>query len=246
MRREPGRRRRDRPGAGRPRAGHATAALPAARRLAVTGLAATGLTATGLLAVACWSAAPATFHPAGVAGNAAGAGTAAPSGRNAVVRPPFGTNVHIVMPGWLPADSGEIPAVIAAKDFLLAFLYAEYRGNQDDRWTGYASGSVIGALKSDLEAPDVTAESFTGTIIFSHIRAFPDPIVKGGVDVSECFDNAQSSNTGLTTGKVIPDQVPADQHYYRNTDVMAVANGRWHVVSVYPVVYYPQAKECMP
>ena len=66
------------------------------------------------------------------------------------------------MPGWLPADRGEAPAVVAAKNFLLAFLYAEYRGNQDDRWTKYVSGAVLGALKANLSEPSVTTESFTG------------------------------------------------------------------------------------
>jgi hypothetical protein len=150
------------------------------------------------------------------------------------------------MPGWLPADPGKVSAVIAAKDFLLAFLYAEYRGNQDDRWTGYASGPVLSALKANLSEPSVTTESFTGTIIFSHLRAFPDPAMTGAIDVSECFDNAGSRNTDLATGKSIADRIPASQHYYMNTDVMAKANGQWRVISVYPVVYYPQAQECKP
>ena len=92
----------------------------------------------------------------------------------------------------------------------------------------------------------MTTESFTGTIIFSHLRAYPDPGTAGAVDVSECFDDSGSRNTGLATGKIIPDRIPADQHYYRNTDVMARTNGQWKVISVYPVVYYPQAEECKP
>ena len=150
------------------------------------------------------------------------------------------------MPRWLPADPGEVPAVIAAKNFLLAFLYAEYRGNQDDRWTGFASGAVLSALKANLSQPSVTTESFTGTIMFSHMRAYPDPGTAGAIDVSECFDNAGSRNTGLSTRKIITDRGPADQHYYMNTDVMAKTNGRWTVISVYPVVYYPQAGDCRP
>jgi hypothetical protein len=150
------------------------------------------------------------------------------------------------MPGWLPADPSQVPAVIAAKNFLLAFLYAEYRGNQDDRWTGYASGQVMGALKANLSEPSVTTESFSGTIVFSHMRAFPDPATAEAIDVSECFDNAGSRNTDLATGKNVADRIPASQHYYRNTDVMAKANGHWRVISVYPVVYYPQAQECKP
>jgi hypothetical protein len=233
----------------------------ATTRLASTGLASTGLViVAGLLAAGCGAAAPTAFRPAG-AGTSTGASTgagASATGRAAnpdvpahratgpLEWPPFGSNVHIVMPGWLPADPGEVPAVIAAKDFLLAFLYAEYRGNQDDRWTGYASGQVLSALKANLSEPSVTTESFTGTIIFSHMRAFPDPGTAGAIDVSECFDNAGSDNTDLATGKNIADRIPASQHYYMNTDVMAQANGQWRVISVYPVVYYPQALECRP
>jgi hypothetical protein len=206
----------------------------------------------GLLVAGCGTAAPATFRPAGAGAAAPGATPrghpASPAHRSAGTLnwPPFGGDVHIVMPGWLPADPGEVPAVLAAKNFLLAFLYAEYRGNQDDRWTGYVSGEVLGALKANLSEPSVTTESFTGTIMFSHMRAYPDPTTAGAVDVSECFDNSRSRNTSLATGKTVADRVPASQHYYMNTDVMAKANGRWTVISVYPVVYYPQAHECKP
>ena len=66
--------------------------------------------------------------------------------------------------------------------------------------------------------------------------AFPDPVLKGAVDVSECFDNAMSANTSLSTGKIITSRVqPGNLHYYRNTDVVAAVNGRWQVVSMYPV-----------
>lgn len=235
----------------------------ATHRQLTTGLATAGLIITGgLLATGCGAGPPAAFRPAGAsmgarasAGTAAGTGTAGRTGNLASPAhraagplnwPPFGGNVHIVMPGWLPADPGEVPAVTAAKNFLLAFLYAEYRGNQDDRWTGYASGQVLSALKANLSEPSVTTESFTGTIIFSHMRAFPDPATAGAIDVSECFDNAGSRNTDLATGKSIADRIPASQHYYMNTDVMAKTNGQWRVISVYPVVYYPQAQECKP
>jgi hypothetical protein len=226
--------------------------------LLIRGLLTTGLLITGGLLTGC-STPPTTFRPAGVTtpdgtGSPAGpASSASPAHHMAghaaidsLTWPPFGGNVHIFMPGWLPADRGEAPAVVAAKNFLLAFLYAEYRGNQDDRWTRYVSGDVLGALKANLSEPSVTTESFTGAISFSHMRAYPDPTTTGAIDVSECFDNSGSHNTSLATGKIIPDRIPADQHYYRNTDVMARKNGQWNVVSVYPVVYYPRAPECKP
>jgi hypothetical protein len=205
-----------------------------------------GLALAAALA-ACGPAPPPAFHPAGRnprAGTAA-RGPAQLPRRTTVTWPPFGPDVNIIMPGWLPADPTEIPAVITAKNFLLAYLYAEYKGGADQRWAGYVSGSVTSALRSDLAAPGVTAESFTGTIRFSRMDAFPDPSVNGAVDVSECFDNAHSANVGLQSRQVIPDRTPASQHYYRNTDVMARGpGGQWHVIGIYPVIYYPQAKEC--
>ena len=104
------------------------------------------LAGVGALVAACGSAPPATFHPGGA--NPAGpGGVAGPSSARLaqtasqkVTWPPFGGNVRVVMPAWLPADRGEIPAVITAKNFLLAFLYAEYRGSQDHRWSIYVRG----------------------------------------------------------------------------------------------------------
>jgi hypothetical protein len=209
-----------------------------------------GLLAGTLLAAlaGCGSPKPGTFHPAGTAlsGNTflPASPAAGPSG---LTWPPFGSGVHIVMPSWVPGTARAGQAVTTAKDFLLAFLYAEYKGGRDQRWTSYASGGgVLDGLKSTLGTPDVTTQSFRGTVRFSHMRAFPDPSLKGDIDVSECFDNSHSENTSLATGKIVPDHTPADQHYYLNTDVLARQQGAWHVVSVYPVIYYPRAKECGP
>ncbi len=248
MPREPGRS-RTRPYRVPARAGVLITSLRTARQITTASQLTAGLIITGgLLVAACGPGSPAAFRPAGVATPDSTRSLAGQAHRAAAApeRPPLGSHVHIVMPGWLPADPGEVPAVLAAKDFLLAFLYAEYRGNQDDRWARFVSGPVLGALKANLSGPAVTTESFTGTIIFSHMRAYPDPASAGAVDVSECFDNSRSHNTDLVTGKIIPDRIPASQHYYMNTDTMAEVNGRWKVISVYPVVYYPRAEECKP
>lgn len=222
------------------------------RERRTAGLSVALLAAASVLAGGCGPA-PGTFRPAGATapGAASGAagrvpGTAHRSGSDLLAWPPFGPDVHIVLPGRLPRARSETGAVIAAEDFLLAYLYAEYRGNQDDRWSNYVWGPVRSALESNLAVPSVTTESFTGTIIFSHLSAFPDPTEPGAVDVAECFDNARSANTSLATGKVVPDHAPANQHYYLNTDVLALRNGQWRVISVDPVIYYPQARECKP
>jgi hypothetical protein len=209
-----------------------------------------GLLAGTLLAAlaGCGSPKPGTFHPAGTALSGNTFLPASPaSGPGGLTWPPFGSGVHIVMPSWVPGTARANQAVTTAKDFLLAFLYAEYKGGRDQRWTSYVSGGgVLDGLKSTLGMPDITTQSFRGTIRFSHMRAFPDPSLKGDIDVSECFDNSHSENISLATGKIVPDHTPADQHHYLNTDVLARQQGAWHVASVYPVIYYPRAKECGP
>jgi hypothetical protein len=209
---------------------------------------------TAVLAGGCGFTHPVVFHPKGVSATAPMTSSRpasprlarlAPFSSDSLIWPPFGRDVRITMPAWLPGDPTEVPAVITAKNFLLAFLYAEYTGNTDHRWAAFASPDVAQALGANLAAPDVTTESFTGAIWFSQMNAFADPSVSGAVDVSECFNNARSFNVGLHSRKVITDSTPPDQHYYRNTDVLARnSTGRWQVVSIYPVIYYPQAREC--
>jgi hypothetical protein len=74
-----------------------------------------------------------------------------------------------------------------------------------------------------------------------------DPVIPADVDVSACFDNAQAVNTSLSTGAVLPGQSVSASNYYRFTDQLAKnPAGQWQVVSDYPLVYYPRAKECKP
>ena len=200
---------------------------------------------------ACGSAAkPATFHPAGpsAAASAPPPGQAPPgSGRGSLARPPFGRNVHVHMTRWMPGRARQAAAVIADKNFELAYLYSEYTGGRDTRWTGYASRRMLRAFAADLAKPAVTTESFRGTVSYTHMRAFADPLHKGAIDVSACFDNARAENTSISTGKVIPDRTPADDHYFRYTDILARnRTGNWLVTGNYAAVYYPQARECKP
>lgn len=202
--------------------------------------------AVALLAAACGSRPAPAFHPTGTAATET-ASPAAAATTDGLAWPPFGRNVRIIMPGWLPAQASEVPAVIANKDFLLALLYAEYRGNRDHRWQAYASPRIRAALGTQLSQPDVTTESFTGTIRFSHLSAFPDPSIKGAVDVAQCFDDAGSVNTSIRTGRAVPSHTPAGGHYYRTTNVLARDRaGRWRVISMDPAAYYPRAPECKP
>jgi hypothetical protein len=211
------------------------------------------LASTCVLAVACGSTAPQTFHPGG--GTSTGAvSTPAPTSSGSagtaaepLTFPPFGKNAHVVMTSWLPAGASEIPAVTTAKDFLLALLYADYKGGKDHRWARYVTSPIPrSGLVSTLAQPSVTTESFKGTIRFWHMSVLAAPGPKGTVEVTECVDSSHALNTSLRTGKVLPRrlQVPGNQNFYSNTDVLAKRSGHWLVISIPPAIYYPQAPEC--
>jgi hypothetical protein len=187
-----------------------------------------------------------SFHPSG---SMAGQAPAAPAGTgaDAVVMPAFGKNVHIDLTSWRPSDPSQARAVLADKNYELAFLYAEYTGGGDSSWANYVSQTMQTEVQAALSKPDVTSESFTGTIRIFDMSVVADPTVKGTLDVSGCFDNAQSSNTSRQTGQVIPQTGSPDQNYYRYTDQLAKdSSGRWQVTSDLPAIYYPRAKECKP
>lgn len=213
-------------------------------------LTAAGLLAAAALAVtACSSAGPAaTFTPGGGGSSAAGGQASdAAAGSGGYVMPPFGTNVHVDMTSWLPANAAQAQAVNTDKDYELAYLYAEYKGGQDQTWVNYVSSVMQTAVQQSLQATDVTTESFTGTVKYFDMSVIPDPLVKGDLDVSACFDNAGSSNTNLTTGKVIPDTSAPDSHYVRIADELRKDSaGQWQVISSLPAIYYPQAAQCKP
>ncbi len=208
------------------------------------------LGAAVLLATAgCTAKPPGTFAPAGGSPSAATGPAPGPSAASpaAYVMPPFGRNVHIQMTSWLPREAAEARAVTVDKDYELAFLYAEYKGGRAQGWAGYVSPVMRAAVQQALRATDVTTESFTGTVSYFDLSVIPDPLVKGDLDVSSCFDNAGSVNTSLASGAVIPDQASPDTHYVRIGDELRRDSaGQWQVVSGLPAVYYPQAPTCKP
>ncbi len=214
------------------------------------GCALAALTCAALFAVAACgssgSGSGGTFVPRGsTAGGASPQGTA--SSGTSLTMPPFGRNVHVVMTKWMPPNAGQAQAVLVDKDYELAYLYAEYTSGQDDGWTSYVTPTMQTEVRSALSQQDITTESFTGTIRFFDMSVLPDPTVRGDLDVSACFDNAQSSNTNKRTGRVIPGNVPPGQHFYRYTDQLTKdGSGSWKVTSDLPPIYYPRARECKP
>jgi hypothetical protein len=223
------------------------AAAPTARRtlLARTVLICTVLVCSVL--AACSSQQPPAFNPGGPASAAPATPMATSSGPGSVIMPPFGKNAHVIMTDWMPRDAGLARAVLTDKDYELAFLYAEYTGGKAQDWTAYVNHTMEVQVRALLAKPDVTTESFKGTIRIFDMKVIRDPVVKADVDVSACFDNARAVNTSLSSGAVLPGQSPSDANYYRFTDQLTPdSSGQWQVVSNYPLVYYPRAKECKP
>ena len=64
------------------------------------------------------------------------------SGPGSVIMPPFGKNAHVIMTDWMPTDAGMAKAVLADKDYELAFLYAEYTGGKSQDWTAYVNHTM--------------------------------------------------------------------------------------------------------
>ena len=229
-------------------------AAPAAPVLTAPVLTALALAAL-LLAGCGGSTAPPPFTP-GVGGSA-GSGGASPAlstpGRpdpvtegGPLTKPPFGGNVQVSYRASAAGKPAQAAALTADGEFELAYRYAQYTGGRDDRWTVYASPKAVSTFRADLVQPSVTRHSFRGRVRYFAIRAYPDPATHGAVDVTGCFDDAGAVTTSLRTGQPDGPAVPANQHYFRYTDIVARRGGRWVVIGNYPALYYPQAKECKP
>jgi hypothetical protein len=140
--------------------------------------------------------------------------------------------------------------VVTAKDFMLAVLYADYTGDRNHRWKSYISDQrVLSGMSATLAAPDVSTESFTGTIRITHMSAVPGTFGKSTISVSFCEDASAARNTSLSTGKVLPasKQNSKDENYTMNTYVLRHSTaGRWGVIGIQPTVDYPRAFICKP
>jgi hypothetical protein len=209
--------------------------------------------ATAALATAC--SAPAADPPAATftPGAGAGTGTAAPSasssggtGADSFVMPPFGSNFHVTMTDWLPpAGSQLVPAVVAAKNFWLAFYYSEYTGGKDNRWRTYTSGAMQPLVQKTLRAPDVAGQSMIGSMSFGGMSAAPDPKISGDIDVTICIDGSKLTDTYLGTGKAFPTQVPRSQADYKETAYVAQGStGLWYMTYFTNQVTVPAAQGC--
>src|SRR5439155_535062 len=126
---------------------------------------------------ACSSPSAPAFNPGGPASTAPATPMATSSGPGSVIMPPFGKNAHVVMTDWMPKDADMAKAVLANKDYELAFLYAEYTGGKSQDWTAFVSHTMELQVRALLAKPDVTTESFKGTIKIFDMKVIRDPTV---------------------------------------------------------------------
>ena len=76
--------------------------------------------------------------------------------------------------------------------------------------------------QTTLSQPDVTGESFAGTIGIFDMTVLPDPTVHGRTSTCPPVSTTRRRRTpARRPGRVIPDTTPPDQHYYRFTDQLA-------------------------
>jgi hypothetical protein len=166
-----------------------------------------------------------------------------------VTWPPFGADAKVILDPYT-GDASTAGAVVTAKDMLLALEYAYYTGGKDTRWKSYVTAPK---MMSDSEAlfaqPDVTTESWTGTIKITHFGATLGIYGKNTALVSFCQNTSGARNTSLSTGKILPasDQGTGDQNYFSITyRLSSDTHGFWSVYATDPAIDYPRAPACKP
>ena len=120
------------------------AALASATTATRSAVICTVLVCSGL--AACSSPPLPAFNPGGPASTAPATPMATSTGPGSVIMPPFGKNAHVFMTDWMPKDASMAKAVLADKDYELAFLYSEYTGG--NRRTGPLTSTTRWSFRS--------------------------------------------------------------------------------------------------
>jgi hypothetical protein len=192
--------------------------------------------------VACGTAAPPVFHPAGEAA-APGQGESA---QPAAARFPFPADVHFEFDSPPPTDPDQAAAVIADEDFQLAYYYGIYSQGRDQHYRFYiADPKVLASVQETLASEAAAHEGFTGTIRFYDTSVQPAPWA-GEQTAANCVDSSRLLDTDIRTGRVLPARPgAAGRSLFLESDILAKRGGYWRVVGT-DVTYYPdgQAKEC--
>lgn len=220
------------------------AALAALLALAASACS-SGHTATGTAAKAQPSAVHATHSPAASSAPSPSSSPAEITSGGGLSWPPFGKNVVVEMSSYLPADPALRQAVIVTKDYLLAITYSDYTGGQDTRWQQYTVGHALQVMNQVNSQPNISTESFTGTVLIWQMSA---SISQGVAHVNECLDTAGALNTSLSTGAVLPasEQFTTDQNYQYQDFELQMYSGQWKISDFGPSTNYPTASFCKP
>jgi hypothetical protein len=212
----------------------------------------TALVCAALLGVAaCGSSSgpSGTFVPKGSLGPTSQSSADASVSIPGLVHFPFPASVHIVFETPLPADTQDASVVVTDENFQLAYYYSLYSEGGNQHFGAYiASPTVLTAVEAAV-APNFTEhERIRGTLrIFgttvSDVAGAPSDLA-----VSFCGDNSQLASVSARTGQIVPDNTPADHHYFHQTDsYLPVSGGKWGLAAI-STAFYPNgpAKECKP
>jgi hypothetical protein len=214
-----------------------------------TVLAATALLGSALGVTGCGASSRAgTFVPRGSAAPApSSSGPAGPG----LVHFPFPASVHIEFQTPPPASSPQRAVVLTDEDFQLAYYWSLYSEGGNQRFARYiASPTVLSAVQASVAQNFAEHERIRGTLRIYRTTVAQVAGAAGapsGLAVSFCGDNSQLASVSARTGAVVPDQTPAVQHWFSQTDSYIARHGSWVLASI-STVFYPAgpAKECKP
>lgn len=199
-----------------------------------------------------------------VAGCASSGGTAPPfkpegasdpgsapaaSAASSVVRFPFGAGVHFQFQTSLPTDPDEQAAVIADRDFQLAYYYAIYSGGASKAVYQYIP-SPSTAIRTDVfdSISSQRGTTFTGTLLIYRTTVETTPGASDDLTVTSCYDSAKQTTLYRSTGEPLPgqNQIPQD-NMFTESDTWMPVNGGWELAGIVHETYpHGVAKGCYP
>src|SRR5579875_717468 len=192
---------------------------------------------------------PQTFVPGGSEPPTAQSTANATSAVPGLVHFPFPSSVHIEFQTPLPTDPQDESVVITDENFQSAYYYSLYSEGGNQHFAPYiASPSVLTSVQANV------AQNFTGhERIRGTLRIFDTSVsqVTGSAKdmaVTFCGDNSRLASVSAQTGRVVPDNTPANDHFFSQTDsYMPTRGGKWGLVAI-STTFYPngQARECKP
>jgi len=203
--------------------------------------------ASVVMVTGCASSAGTTapFKPEGASGPTAASTTAS----TATVSFPFGADVHFQFQTPLPGDPDEQAAVVADRNFQLAYYYAIYSGGSSKAVYQYIPASST-SIRTDVftSVSSQRGTTFTGTLLIYRTTVSATPGASGDLTVTSCFDSAKQTTLNRSTHQPLPgqNQIPQD-NMFTESDTWMPVNGGWKLSAIVHQTYpHGAAKGCYP